>query len=186
MMADVLEEIARVGLAGWVRESDDPLGTRPVLGMIGDELYLVEIDGSNRERLVVDVVDDYEVHDRSLRIETVFFGNAGGFFASSMNFFELWPKSPAEVPADVFIENYHKVAFTKADDEIVMSVRHALRPSNGPPRRRFRFSPNNYLAAMSHIQRESRRLRDDLIAIAQQRAPEKVESLWEALERWPA
>lgn len=185
-MADVLEEVARVGLASWVGESDDHWDTRPVLGMIGDELYLVEIDGSNRERVLLELIDHYEVADRSLRIEIVFFGNAGGFFASSMNFLELWPKSAADVPADVFVDNHYKAAFTKAGDEVVMSVRHALRPSDGPPKRRFRFRPNKYQEAMSDLARESRRLRDDLIAVAQQRAPEKVESLQEAFKHWPA
>jgi hypothetical protein len=185
-MTDVVEEVARVGLAGWVGESDDHWDTTPVLGMIGDELYLVEIDGSNRERFLLELIDRYAIDDRSLRIEIVFFGDAGGFFASSINFLELWPKSPANVPADFFIDNYYKVAFTRAGDEIVMTVRHALRPSAGPPKRRFRFDPNKYQEAMSGLAEESRRLRDDLIAVAQQRAPEKVESLQTACQHWPA
>jgi len=185
-MVDVLEEVARVGLAGWIGESDDPWDTRPALGMIGDELYLVEIDGSNRARVLLELIDRYEVGDRNLRIEIVFFGSGGGFFASSINFLELWPRSPAAVPAEVFVDNRYKAAFTKAGDDIVMSVRHALRPSDGPPRRRFRFRPDKYQAAMSDLVRESRRLRDDLIAVAQQRAPEKVESLLEAFKHWPA
>jgi hypothetical protein len=184
-MADVLEGVARVGLAGWVGESKDHWDTPPVLGSIGDELYLVEIDGSNRERILVDLIDNYEV-DGSLRIEIVFFGDAGGFFASSMDFLEHWPKSAADIPADVFIDNRYKAAFTKAGDEITMSVRHALRPSDGPSKRRFRFRPNEYGEAMSDLARESRRLRDDLMAVALQRAPQKVESLREACKRWPA
>jgi hypothetical protein len=39
---------------------------------------------------------------------------------------------------------------------------------------------------MSDLARESRRLRDDLIAVAQERAPQKVESLQAAFKRWPA
>jgi hypothetical protein len=38
---------------------------------------------------------------------------------------------------------------------------------------------------MSDLTRESRRLRDDLIAVAQQRAPRKVESLEEAFKPDP-
>lgn len=182
-MADVLEEVARVGLAGWVGERDDHWDTPRVLGVIGDELYLVEIDESNRERVLLELIDHYEVDDRSLRIEIVLFGNAGGFFASSMNFLELWPKSAADVPADVFVDHHYKAAFTKAGDEIVMTVRHALRPSDGPPKRRFRFRPNKYQEAMADLAGQSRRLRDELIAVAQQRAPEKVESLQEAFKR---
>jgi hypothetical protein len=185
-MADVLEAVARVGLAGWVGESKDYWDTPPVLGSIGDELYLVEIDGSNRERILVELVDRYEVDDRSLRIEIVFFGDAGGFFASSMDFLALWPKSAADVPADVFVDNNYKAAFTKAGDEITMSVRHALRPSGGPPKRHLRFRPNEYAAAMCDLARESRRLRDDVIAVAVQRAPQKVESLRDACKAWPA
>jgi hypothetical protein len=185
-MVDVLEGVARVGLAGWVGESEDYWDTRLVLGIIGDDLYLVEIDGSNRERFLVDLIDDYHVDDRSLRIEIVFFGDAGGFFASPMNFLEHWPKSPADVPAEVFVDERYKAAFTKAGDDIIMSVRHALRRSDGPPKRRFRFHPNKYEEAMSDLARESRRLRDDLLAVAQQRAPQKVESLREAFRLWPA
>ena len=106
-----------------------------ILGMIGDDLYLVEIDGNSREHVLLELVDRYEVDERSLRIEIVFFGDAGGVFASSMHFLEHWPKSPADVPADVFVDNHCKAAFTKAGDEVFMSVRHALRPSDGPPRR---------------------------------------------------
>jgi hypothetical protein len=185
-MADVLERVARVGLAGWVGESECRWDTPPVLGMIGDELYLVEIDRNNRELVLLEIIDKYKVADRSLRIEIVFFGDAGGFFASSMNFFELWPKSPADVPADVFVDDRYKAAFTKSGDEIVISVRHALRPSDGPPKRQLRFCPNKYEEAMSDLARESRRLRDDLIAVAQERAPQKVESLQEAFKHWPA
>lgn len=185
-MADVLEEVARVGLAGWVGESDDPWDATPVLGMIGDELYLVEIDGSNRERVLVELIDRYEVDDPGLRIEIVFFGDAGCFFATSMHFLDLWPRSPADMPSEVFIDDHYKAAFTNAGDEVVMSVRHALRRSDGLPKRRFRFRPGKYQEAMSELARESRRLRDDLIAVAQQRAPEKVESLREALSTSPA
>jgi hypothetical protein len=184
-MADGLEAVARVGLAGWVGESDQLWDTPPILGIIG-ELYLIEIDESSRERVLLNVVDSYEVDERSLRIEIVFFGDAGGFFASSLNFLELWPKSPADVPAEVFVDNHYKAAFARAGDEITMTVRHALRPSDGPPRRRFRFRPHEYEEAMAHLARESRRLRDDAIASAQQRAPQKVESLREAFKRWPA
>jgi hypothetical protein len=51
-MADELESVARLGLACWVGESEDPWDMRRVLGMIGDELYLVEIDGSNSDSFV--------------------------------------------------------------------------------------------------------------------------------------
>jgi hypothetical protein len=179
-MADVLEEIARVGLAGWVGESSDLWDPPPILGMIG-ELYLVEIDASHRERMLLELIDRYVGDDRGLRIELVFFGDAGGFFASSVNFLEHWPKSPADVPADVFVDNHYK-----AGDEVVMTVRHALRPGGGAPQRRFRFRPDKYQEAMSDLARESRRLRDDLIAVAQARAPQKVASLQEAFMQWPA
>jgi hypothetical protein len=202
-MADGLERIARVGLAGWVGERADQWDAPPVLGIIGDDLYLVEIDAGNRERVLLQLIDRYEApprsagaaplalslfegDDRSLRIEVVFFGDAGGFFASSMNFLELWPKSPAGIPAEVFVDNHHRAAFTKSGDDIVVSVRHALRPSAGPPKRLLRFLPEKYEAAMSELARESRRLRDDLIAIAQERAPQKVESLQEGFRNWPA
>jgi hypothetical protein len=185
-MTDVLESVARVGLAGWVGKSESFWDEPPVLGMIGDELYLVEIDARNRELVLLELVDKYEVDDRSLRIEIVLFGDAGGFFASSMSFLEHWPKSAAEVPADVFIDERYRAAFTKSGDEIVMSVRHALRPIDGPPRRRFRFDPHKYEQAMSELGLGSRRLREDMIAIAQQRAPQKVESLREAFDLWPA
>ena len=66
-----------------------------------------------------------------------------------------------------------------------LGVRHALRPSDRPPSRRFRFHSSEYQKVMSDLVRESRRLRDDLIAVAQQRAPEKVESLRAALGSWP-
>ncbi|MFI5307346.1 MAG: hypothetical protein ACHQ53_08340, partial [Polyangiales bacterium] len=176
-MADVPEAVARVGLACWVGESERRWDTPAVLGMIGDELYLVEIDGHNRELVLLDIIDKYDGGDRGLRIEIAFFGDAGGFFASSMDFLEHWPKSPADVPADVFIDNHHKAAFTRSGDDIVMSVRHALRSAEGPPRRRFRFRPHEYEKAMSDLARESRRLRDDLLAAAQESAPQKIESL---------
>lgn len=182
----MLEGIARVGLARWVGESECRSDSAPILGMIGDDLYLVEIDASKREPVLRELIDTYNVDDRSLRIEIAFFGDAGGFFASSMNFFDLWPKSCADVPADVFIDNHYRAAFTQSGDDIVMKVRHALRPSAGPPKRHFRFLPNKYEEVMADITRESRRLRDDLIALAQERAPEKTASLQEALARWPA
>jgi hypothetical protein len=180
-MADVIEQVARVGLAGWVGESEDPWDEPLVLGMTGDELYLVEIDASNRERVLEELIDRHEVGARSLGIEIVFFGDAGGFFASSLSFLELWPKSAAEIPAEVFVDDHYKAAFTQSGDEIVVSVRHARRPSGGPPRRRFRFRQDRFQEAMSELARESQRLGDDLIELAQERAPEKVESLREAL-----
>ncbi len=186
MMDDVLEGVARVGLAMWVGESQHRWDTETVLGTIGDELYLIEIDASNRERFVLDLVDNHGAGDGALRIEIVFFGDAGGVFASSLDFLELWPKSPADIPADVFVDDRYKAAFTRAGDEIIVSVRHALRPSGGPARRRFRFHPNAYEQAISDLRRESRRLRDEIIAIAQQRAPEHVEALRGAFARWPA
>jgi hypothetical protein len=179
-MTEALEEVARVGLAGWVGQSDVPSDAPPVLGMIGDELYLVEIDESNRERVLPELIDRYEAGSRSLPIEIVLFGNAGGFFASSMNFLDLWPKSSADMPAEVLVDNHYRAAFTNAGDEIVMSVRHPLRPSDGPARRRFRFHPDKYREALSNLARESQRLRDDLIAVAQQHAPGKVASLQDA------
>lgn len=185
-MAELLERVARVGLAGWVGQGEDLWDTPPVLGMIGDELYLVEVEGSTRGRVLLDLIDKYSADDPDLRIDIVLFGEAGGFFASSMNFFELWPKSPADIPAEVFVDHRYKAAFTKSGDEIVMSVRHALRPSDGPPKRRFRFGPNTYEQVISDLARESRRLRDDLIALAQERASQKVASLQAAFERWPA
>jgi hypothetical protein len=186
-MDDAPEGVARVGLAGWVGESvsDDPWETAPVLGTLG-ELYLVEIDASNRERVLAELIDRHEVDDRSLRIEIVLFGDAGGFFATAMHCLELWPSSSADMPSEVFVDDHYKAAFTHAGDEIVMSVRHARRPGGGPPTRRFRFRPDEYREAISELARESRRLRDDLIALAQRRAPEKVESLRDALSTGPA
>jgi len=181
-MVDGVEGVVRVGLAAWIGENQHRWDTETVLGTIGDDLYLVEIDASNRERVLRDLIDNHEADDRSLRIEIVFFGDAGGVFASSLVFLELWPRSPADVPADVFVDDRYKAAFTKAGDEITVSVRHALRPSSGPPRRRFRFRPNTYEEAISDLTRESRRLRDELIAVALQRAPEKVESLQAAFK----
>jgi hypothetical protein len=183
-MADVIEEVARVGLACWVGQSERDWDA-PVLGMIGDELYLVEIDGSNRERVLRDLMDMYEVDDRSLRIEIALFGDAGGFFSSPLSFLGLWPKSPADVPAEVFVDSYYKAVFTDAAGEIVMSVRHAMRPSGGPPKRRFRFRSNKYEGLMSDLTRQARSVRDDLIALAQQRAPDRVASLQEAFDAGP-
>jgi hypothetical protein len=181
----VFEEVARVGIAGWVAESHEVWETPPpVLGTIGDELYLVEIDSDNRERVLAELVDRYEGDERSLRIEIVLFGSAGGFFACSLSFLESWPKSPADLPADVFVDHHHRATFDRTGDEVAISVRHALRPGDGPAKRRFRFRPGEYLNARSDLARESRCVRDDLIATAQRRAPAKVELLRAALERW--
>jgi hypothetical protein len=128
------------------------------------------------------LIDRYDAHDRGLRIELAFFGDAGGFFASSMRFLEVWPKSVADVPADVLVDDHYRAAFTNAGGEMLVTVRHALRPSGGPPKRRFRFQQSRYEDAMRDLARESRRLRDDLIATAQQRAPHKVEALRAALD----
>jgi len=122
---------------------------------------------SGNESAWAQLIDKYKGDDPALRIAIVFFGDAGGFFASSMEFFELWPKSAADVPADVLVDNHYRAAFTRSGDEIVVSVRHALRPSDGPPRRRIRFHSSKYEEAMSDLARESRRLRDDLISVAQ-------------------
>lgn len=180
-MADVIEEVARVGLAGWVRQSEQGWDEPRVLGVLGDELYLVEIDASNRERVLLDLVETHGVDDHGVRIELALFGEGGGFFSSSMNFLELWPKVAADMPAEVFVDSYYKAAFTEHAGEIVMSVRHAMRPADGPPKRRFRFPRNKYEQAMSELERASRSIRDDLIAAAQQRAPEKVDSIRELL-----
>jgi hypothetical protein len=178
----VAEAVARVGLACWVADRTDVWDTPPaVLGTIGDDLYLVEIDANNRERIVSELIDRYEAESRTLRIELAFFGGAGGFFASSMHRLAGWPKSPSDVPADIFVDDHYRAAFTHEGGEILVTVRHALRPSGGPPKRRFRFDPNQYQDAMLDLARESRRLRDDLIAKAQQLAPHKVESLRAAL-----
>jgi hypothetical protein len=185
-MDDVIESVARVALAGWIGESKHRWDAPPVLGMIGDELYLVEIDDRSRELVLRELIEKHQVTDAGLRIEIVLFGDAGGFFACSMNFFELWPKSLAGLPADVFVDNRYKAVFTKSGDEVVMSVRHAFRPGDGPPTRRFRFRPKQYEEAVSTLARESQRLRADLIAVARERAPEKVEALQEAFKRWPA
>ncbi len=183
-MADV-EGIGRVGLAVWFDGSDQRWATLPVLGIAGDDSYLVEIDRPNRERIILDIVESYAVEVRGLRIEVAFFGKDGGFFASPMNFLELWPKSRADVPADVFIDDHYKAAFTREGDEIVVNVRHALRPSDGPPRRRLRFPSSEYQAAMSNLAQESESLRDDLIEAAQERAPQKVRALLAAFRRLP-
>jgi hypothetical protein len=185
-MTEALESIARVGLAGWVGASEPGWDAPPVLGMIGDELYLVEIDAASRELVLPEIIDRYNVDDPSLRIELVFFGDAGGFFASSLNFFGHWPKSLADVPADVFVDERYRAAFITSGDDVVMSVRHALRPSGGPPWRRFRFLPDKYEQAMAELARASRSLHADLIALAQARAPEKVESLRAACQLWPS
>lgn len=178
----VPEAVARVGLACWVADRSDVWESPAVLGTMGDDLCLVEIDESNRERLVLELIDGYEGGERTLRIELAFFGDAGGFFASSLRFLEAWPESPADVPADVFVDDHYRAAFTNAGGEVVVTVRHALRPAGGPPKRRFRFHPDQYQGAMSDLARQARRLRDDLLAKAQQRAPHKVESLRSAFE----
>jgi hypothetical protein len=183
-MAD-LEGIERVGFAVWFDGSDHRWDTLPVLGIVGDDSYLFEIDGTNRERLLLDIVDNYDVEARGLRIEVAFFGKDGGFFASPMNFLELWPKSAADLPADVFIDERYRAAFSRVGDEIVVSVRHALRPSDGPTRRRLRFRPNEYEETIAHLAEESERLRDDLITAAQERAPQKVRALMAAFRRPP-
>ena len=183
-MADV-EGIGRVGLAVWFDGGDRRWDTLPVLGIVGDDSYLVEIDGPNRERIILGIVDSYDVDARGLRIEIAFFGKDGGFFASPMNFLELWPKTPAGVPADVFIDDHYKAAFTSAGDEILVSVRHVLRPSGGPSRRRLRFRSNEYEETISRLAEESEHLRDDLIAAAQERAPQKVRALQAAFRRLP-
>jgi hypothetical protein len=185
-MADEFEYVARVGLAGWLGEGEDYWDTPTVLGAIGDERYLIEIDERNRDRALSDLIDDHDGGDRSLRIEIVCFGEAGGFFASSLHFLGCWPKSAAELPAEVFVDDHYRAAFTKIGDEIAMTVRHALRRGDGRPMRRFRFHPDAYAQAMSELARESRRLRGDLITVAEQRAPQKVGSLREALKDWPA
>src|SRR5262245_6574991 len=123
-----IEAVSRVGLAGWVggSGSEQWWETPTVLGIIGDDLHLIEIDGGNRERLVLELVDNYDIDAGSLRIDLVFFGDEGGFFASSMHFLELWPRSVADVPADVLIDNHNRAAFTKEGDEVVVSIRHAM------------------------------------------------------------
>lgn len=183
---DEPETIARVGLAGWFGESEPNWAAVPVLGAIGDELYLIEIDADNRARSLRDLVDGYDVADRSLGIEAVFFGHAGAVFASSLDFLAGWPRGRGEVPTEVFVDDRHKAAFSCADDDIVVSVRHALRLGDAPPKRRFRFRPDTYEGAMSQLAAESRRLRDDLIAVAQERAPQKVEALRQVCKLWPA
>lgn len=181
------ETIARVGIAGWVGESGDVWDTAPVavLGTIGDDLYLVEIDEGNRERLLVQLVERYARDGLAPRVDIALFGAAGGFFASSLSTFDAWPKSPAELPANVFIDAHHQAAFTQPDDGIVMTVRHALRPDR-PPKRCFRFEASKYEDAMRDLTLASRRLRDDLLALARERAPHEVEALRAALALWPA
>lgn len=183
-MADA-EGVGRVGLAVWTHEIGHSIwDAPPVLGMVGDEC-LIEIDDGNRERVILDLVAKYEVDAPDLRIEAAFFGYVGGFFASPMDFLGHWPGSAAAVPADVFIDPHYKAAFTAEGDAIVVSVRHALRPS-GPPKRQLRFHPKQYEDAISHLAQQSRRLREELISAAQQRAPQKVAALQKAFERWPA
>lgn len=184
--ANALEEVARVGLAGWVGESHDDWDSPRVLGTIGDDLVLVEIDADNRERILQELIDHCQADDRGLRIEIAFFGDAGGFFASSLEFLDAWPKSISDLPAEVFIDHHHKASLIAAGDQIVVSVRHALRRGGGPPKRQFRFDPSKYQDAMSELARESKRLRADLLALAQQHAPHKLEALREAFKHWPA
>ena len=185
------ENVARVGIAVWVveseseNESDVLWEPPPVLGVVGD-LCLVELDADNRERLLQELVDHYSVDEPSLRIEIALFGEAGGFFASSLSFLPHWPRSHAEVPAEVFIDPHHRAAFSAAGDDISFSVRHALRPGAGPPKRQFRFRSDQYATAISSLAQEARRLRDDLLAVARLRAPEKAASLRDAFDSWPA
>lgn len=186
-MPDELEEVVRVGLAGWVGQSDEDGDEPPYLGMIGDDadLYLLEIDAGNRARLLPELIDHCEVDDRGLRVELVFFGSAGSCFASAIHYLQHWPKSAADVPAEVFIDTHYKASFTSTGDEIAVSVWNALRPG-GPPKRRFRIRADSYEQAIGELAREARRLRDELIAIAQQRAPEKVAALQSVFRHWPA
>jgi hypothetical protein len=170
----------------WVAQGEDLWETPQILGVLGDELCLVEIDVSNRDRLLADVVDNYEVRDRTLRSEVVLFGDAGGFFACSVEFLELWPKALSDLPSDVSIDSRYKAVFTRAGDQVVMSVRHARRFSGGAPTRLFRFDSRIFEKTLSDLATASRRLRDDLLAVAQQRAPQIVESLRETLRNWPA
>src|SRR5690349_22706809 len=100
-MADVIESVARVGIAGWVGESDAGWDTPRVLGVVG-ELCLVEIDADNRDSVLPELVDGYDLDERKLRVEGVFFGDAGSVFASSLDFLEHWPKSAADLPVEVF------------------------------------------------------------------------------------
>ena len=185
-MTDLPEAVVRVGLAAWseVREYgwDEPA----VLGVMGEKLCLIEIAETNRHRMILDIVDDYDVADGNLAVDIAFFGEAGGFFASPVNFLESWPRSLADAPVDVFIDTHHKATFTKVGDEMVTSVRFATAFRERPPKRRFRFRANEYEEAMSELAREARRLRDDLLAAAEERTPQKVKSLQEALKRWPA
>jgi hypothetical protein len=172
----VAEAVSRVGIACWLSETTDVWDSPAVLGTAGDDLCLMELDASNRERILAELVDRHDAGDHGLPIELAFFGDAGGFFASSMRFLALWPKSSADLPADVFIDDHYRAAFTHAGGEVLVTVRHALRPG-GPPKRRLRFEASRYEDAMRELARESRRLCDDLIATAQQRAPHKVASL---------
>ena len=59
-MVDV-EGVGRLALAVWFDASGDRLDTLTVLGIAGDDSYLLEIDEANRERLVRDIVDNYDV-----------------------------------------------------------------------------------------------------------------------------
>jgi hypothetical protein len=180
-MTDVPEYVTRVGLAGWIGESDDQWDPPPVLGVLGEDLYLVEIHPLNRERILLELVERHDVDEPMVRIEVVFFGNQGGFFASSMRFLELWPRAAADLPVEVFVDERYKATFVDARDEVVMSVRHALRP-DARPRRQLHFRLSMYEEAMAELRRESRRLREDLIAVAREHAPEKVDSLVRAFE----
>lgn len=179
-MADPIETVARCGLAAWASESHELWETPTVLGIVG-ELQLIEIVAGNRGRVVADLVDRHDLHEPKLLVELAFFGEEGGFFASPIPYLELWPKSAAELPAEVFVDDRYKAAFTYEADGVIVTVRHPLRPS-APPRRRLRFRSGAYEAAMIELAMESRRLCDDLIAHAQRSAPEKVESIRSALD----
>jgi hypothetical protein len=180
-MTDQPEYVARVGLAGWIGESDDEWDPPPVLGVLGEDLCLVELDASNRERILLELVERFDVADPVVRIELVFFGDAGGFFASSMRFLPLWPKSAQELPAEALVDERYRATFVEAEGEVVISVRHALRP-DAPPRRQLRFHASAYQDTIAELALASTRLRDELIAVAEQRAPEKVASLLRAFE----
>lgn len=179
------ERVVRVGHAVWFDGCEHLRGTPSILGMVGDDGYLVEIDGANRERLILDMIDSCATGARSLRIEMAFFGRAGNFFASPVNFIEHWPRSSTDMPADVFIDERYKATFTRAGDEVVVNVRHALRPPGGPQRRRLRFGSNEYDEMLSHLEQEAHRLRDDLVTAALERAPAKVGVLQAAFRRPP-
>src|SRR5262245_20077793 len=101
-----------------------------------------------------ELVDRFGAEDGNPWIDLVFFDAAGGVFASSLGYLHLWPVSPSDLPKEIFVDERYKATFAASSDEVVVSVRHALRPSASTPRRQLRFQPSQYVQAISELVRE--------------------------------